>query len=1202
MHFGSERGGVLVRRTVVGGGGGSGVGSPSMSPLSRTTGMSDEDEGEWERDSPMLGRTGSSSVATVGAYRSGRDYYQRLNQLRGASKAIDALTPSLHEETGMAGATPMGDSHPVASPGLLSYDDGLEVEWGTSARIQPSPGSWTRRSIQSGLIKRWFAPRRVVHEERTLRIGGDSGAGQGYSGFGSSIKWWWIWHWIRRRRKGENAVCNTKYNMISFLPFVLYDQFKLFYNLFFLLIAMSQLVPALRVGMIWSYFGPLCFVLLISMSKEAVDEFHRAHRDREINDRLYTLLVPDEIDNDDGVVKIQIRAKNLRVGDVIEVEANERIPADLVLLRAYPSDGPGDSLFIRTDQLDGETDWKLRRAVHTTQMMDSEQSLLRCQDSVYAEAPRKEIYEFIGTYLKESGEKESLSLENTLWTNTVLASGKAIAMVVYVGHETRSMMNMSQPRSKIGKLDLELNFLSKLMFGLLLFLSFTLTALRGFYGQWWLYFFRYFLLLSYIIPISLRVNLDMAKIVYTYFMERDNGHMPGCIVRTTDLPEELGRVEYLLTDKTGTLTQNEMAFKKLHLGSVLFSRDSLADIRRYISQMFLAPDTPTSATGGGGRIGSLMNVGSTSGGHLRIQNHVREAVLGIALAHNVTPIEEAGARDYQAASPDEVALVKFAESVGVILRERTASSVILVTESGEELSYDVLYEFPFTSEAKRMGIIVQERDTKVVTLYVKGADTVMSGIVRFNDWLEEECGNLAREGLRTLVFGKRTLSVEELLVFEEQWKNARTQSHNRKEAMLAAQSSLERNLELIALTGVEDKLQPNVRETLEKLRHAGIRIWMLTGDKVETATCVAVSSRLAERSQGIFRITGITSRAEASRRLSVFKRNAKNDVLVVDGTSLQVYLDHFPEDFMEAASMAPAAVASRCSPTQKADVVRLLKSHTGKQVAAIGDGGNDVSMIQQANVGIGIPGKEGKQASLAADFSITTFSHLTRLFLWHGRNSYRRSARLAQFVMHRGLIISVIQMVFSALFFYAAISQYDSWILVGYATVFTMFPVFSLVLDHDVSESVALTYPELYRDLQKGRSLNLKTFLTWVFKSIYQGTAIMVLSVYFLQDDEFFTILHISAISFTALIITELLMVALEIHTWHWVMFAAEVCSLASYVAAIFLLSEVFDRSVIFRAGFLGKVVLVTLVSCLPVTIGKFLKRTFAPPAYSKVA
>lgn len=143
----------------------------------------------------------------------------------------------------------------------------------------------------------------------------------------------------------------------------------------------------------------------------------------------------------------------------------------------------------------------------------------------------------------------------------------------------------------------------------------------------------------------------------------------------------------------------------------------------------------------------------------------------------------------------------------------------------------------------------------------------------------------------------------------------------------------------------------------------------------------------------------------------------------------------------------------------------------------IGDGGNDVSMIQAADVGVGIVGKEGKQASLAADFSITQFSHLTKLLLWHGRNSYKRSAKLSQFVIHRGLIISVMQAVFSAMFYFAPIALYQGMLIVGYATVYTNGPVFSLVLDQDVSEEIAMIYPELYKDLTKVNLDIFKLFL-----------------------------------------------------------------------------------------------------------------------------
>jgi len=300
---------------------------------------------------------------------------------------------------------------------------------------------------------------------------------------------------------------------------------------------------------------------------------------------------------------------------------------------------------------------------------------------------------------------------------------------------------------------------------------------------------------------------------------------------------------------------------------------------------------------------------------------------------------------------------------------------------------------------------------------------------------------------------------------------------------------------------------------------------------------------------------------------------------------------------MELVCQCPAVICCRCSPTQKADCVRLVKQYTGKHTCAIGDGGNDVSMIQAADAGIGIVGKEGRQASLAADFSITQFKYIARLLLVHGRNSYKRSASLSQFVIHRGLIITTMQVIFSSVFYFVSVSLYPGFLMVGYATIYTMFPVFSLVLDKDVSAINALTYPELYKELRKGRSLSYKTFFMWVLISVYQGGMLMYGALLLFEDD----FIHIVTISFTALILTELIMVALTIRTWHWLMVVAELLSLALYVVSLFLLPGYFDSEFTLSLNFLWKVVAITLASCLPLYILKFLRTKFSPPSYSKL-
>nr|XP_048275657.1 probable phospholipid-transporting ATPase IIB isoform X3 [Myodes glareolus] len=964
----------------------------------------------------------------------------------------------------------------------------------------------------------------------------------------------------------RNSIKNQKYNVFTFIPGVLYEQFKFFLNLYFLVVSCSQFVPALKIGYLYTYWAPLGFVLAVTIAREAIDEFRRFQRDKEMNSQLYSKLTVRG--------KVQVQSSDIQVGDLIIVEKNQRIPSDMVFLRTSEKAG---SCFIRTDQLDGETDWKLKVAVSCTQRLPALGDLFSISAYVYAQKPQLDIHSFEGTF------------------------------------------------TRVGLLDLELNQLTKALFLALVVLSVVMVTLQGFAGPWYRNLFRFLLLFSYIIPISLRVNLDMGKAAYGWMIMKDE-NIPGTVVRTSTIPEELGRLVYLLTDKTGTLTQNEMVFKRLHLGTVSYGTDTMDEIQSHVLNSYL--QVHSQASGHNPSSAPLRrSQSSTPKVKKSVSSRIHEAVKAIALCHNVTPVYEARAgvtgetefaeadqdfsdenRTYQASSPDEVALVRWTESVGLTLVSRDLTSMQLKTPSGQVLTYCILQMFPFTSESKRMGIIVRDESTAEITFYMKGADVAMSTIVQYNDWLEEECGNMAREGLRTLVVAKRTLTEEQYQDFESRYSQAKLSIHDRTLKVAAVVESLEREMELLCLTGVEDQLQADVRPTLEMLRNAGIKIWMLTGDKLETATCIAKSSHLVSRTQDIHVFRPVTNRGEAHLELNAFRR--KHDcALVISGDSLEVCLRYYEHELVELACQCPAVVCCRCSPTQKAHIVTLLRQHTRKRTCAIGDGGNDVSMIQAADCGIGIEGKEGKQASLAADFSITQFRHIGRLLMVHGRNSYKRSAALGQFVMHRGLIISTMQAVFSSVFYFASVPLYQGFLMVGYATIYTMFPVFSLVLDQDVKPEMAILYPELYKDLTKGRSLSFKTFLIWVLISIYQG-GILMYGALVLFEAEF---VHVVAISFTALILTELLMVALTIRTWHWLMVVAEFLSLGCYVASLAFLNEYFgigrvsfgaflDVAFITTVTFLWKVSAITVVSCLPLYVLKYLKRKLSPPSYSKLS
>ncbi|EGP84149.1 putative aminophospholipid-translocating P4-type ATPase [Zymoseptoria tritici IPO323] len=1135
-----------------------------------------------------------------------------------------------------------------------------------------------------------------------------------------------------------NAISNAKYTPWSFIPRTLFNEFKFFFNMYFLLVALSQIIPALRIGYLSTYIAPLVFVLSITLSKEALDDVNRRKRDNEANSEPYTVLRFDSSEagafnatksskirmlrnmsekkrgkqrtqDDDArvqqadeeeqrtedpeapstnVIEIVKPSRDLKVGDVIVLNKDQRVPADVVILKSFSVetysqqarrhsetaiDAPsgderlqakaelgedlvnetttsdpsgGGEAFIRTDQLDGETDWKLRLAVPIAQTLPSSE-YTRLQ--VTAGKPDKKVNDFVGTIelgpkrhrlaeeISSTSVTSPLNIDNTAWANTVLASSTTVyALVVYTGSQTRAALSTSQSRSKTGLLELEINNLVKILCVLTAALSFILVALEGFKtheGQkWYVDAMRFLILFSTIVPISLRVNLDLGKSMYASLIHRDQG-IPGTVVRTSTIPEDLGRIEYLLSDKTGTLTRNEMELKKIHVGTVSYGGDAMEEVSSYVKQAFALSDKAAQGTLFTPSAGFIAAGGATRT-RREIGLRVRDLVLALALCHNVTPTTEEDEDgkptiSYQASSPDEIAIVQWTEHVGLRLshRDRKRISLQFTADERTAVRVEILNVFPFTSDSKRMGIIVRfirntnlsKDDEGEIVFYQKGADTVMTSIVAANDWLDEETGNMAREGLRTLVVGRKVLSTQQYAAFSSAYAEASLSLSGRDAAMASAiKQHLENDLELLGVTGVEDKLQPHVKPSLELLRNAGIKIWMLTGDKIETARCVAISSKLVSRGQHIHTIANLKSRAAALDALSPLQ-SQPNSALLIDGHSLNIYLSSpsHRETFVAAAVRLPAVIACRCSPTQKADVAHLIRAFTGKRIACIGDGGNDVSMIQAADVGVGIVGKEGKQASLAADFSITQFAHLTKLLVWHGRNSYKRSAKLAQFVIHRGLIISVCQTVFSIASSFTPIALYRDFLLVGYATVYTMMPVFSLVLDRDVDEGLANLYPELYKEVTQGKSLSYRTFFIWLGISIYQGVVIqggaeLLVPSYMTHDDDStnpdpYAPLHnkpfrtMVTLSYTALILNEVAMVAAEIVTWHWSMWASILATLAIFIGSLPALGEYFDLGYFGNFGFWWRCAGILAVSLGPVVGGKFVGDFVRPPSYRKV-
>jgi phospholipid-translocating ATPase len=843
------------------------------------------------------------------------------------------------------------------------------------------------------------------------------------------------------------------------------------------------------------------------------------------------------------------------------MEKDQRIPADMLVLKTHREN---NQIFIRTDQLDGETDWKLRKAPELTQKLNS---VFDTQGEINVEPPTTYIYNFRGL-LSLNEETESLALEHTIWANTILASDHFIGIVIYTGKETRAQMNTSKPRTKVSILDIEVDIYNKILFVIMVLLSILIIFFKGLRGNFLtnlILIVRFIVLLCAILPISLRVNLEIAKTVNSYILNR-NKHVKEIIVRNSQIPEELGRVELIFSDKTGTLTKNEMVCKKIAFeGGVKKDETDIPEMTEIIMKqcaepelltehgsdskdsLCLSPRSPTEKEEESSDIIKYKKRRSSVKTKKSLEKTLLESITALTLCNNVTPIEEESSesfqRDnlnpteitYQASSPDELALVDFAKQIKMILFFRDDSVIKFKTPTGRVEEYEILANFPFTSERKRMGILVRNKSTHKIILYIKGSENVMMNLVSTNNEkaaIKEETDALANMGLRTLVITQKHLDEHNYSIWSEEFKKAKESMMGREEKVEEMIKQLENNLELLCVTGIEDKLQDEVEETITALQSAGIGIWMLTGDKIETATCIAKNAGIRGKDHKELTIrsgTGeIINEEYINKMFESFKvENPRKSVLVIDGECLEVALTYCEKQFFLTSLQMASVVCCRCSPTQKAKIVKNIKKYTQKRTLSIGDGGNDVAMIQEADCGVGIVGKEGKHASLAADFSVNNFKDLNVLLLYYGRNIYKNTAMVAHFIIHRGMIIAFMQYIFSVMFYFFPIPLYNGFLTMGYTSFYTNIPVVTMLLDRDLDIEKVFKFPELYRHMTKARELSFKAFLSWVFISIFQAGFIMLGSVLLFKGHFH---LQIVTISFTCLVMAELLNIYSEVN------------------------------------------------------------------------
>ncbi|KAH0589135.1 hypothetical protein H2248_004902 [Termitomyces sp. 'cryptogamus'] len=808
------------------------------------------------------------------------------------------------------------------------------------------------------------------------------------------------------------------------------------------------------------------------------------------------------------------------------------------------SSEPEGLCYIETSNLDGETNLKIKQASPHTSSLTAPSLVNTLRGSLRSEHPNNSLYTYEGTL--ELITPEGTPRQVPLGPDQMLLRGAQIrnthwvyGLTVFTGHETKLMRNATAAPIKRTAVERQVNVQIVFLFILLLALSVGSTigsSIRTWFfssQQWYLAeattltgrakgfiedILTFIILYNNLIPISLIVTMEVVKFQQALLINFDldmyyaRTDTPA-LCRTSSLVEELGQIEYVFSDKTGTLTCNEMEFRCCSIGGVAY-----ADV---------VDESKRDAEGGDGwktfaEMRAVLEhntnpfVGSGSGAYTpeeREREVLQEFLTMLAVCHTVIPEVRDGKTVFQASSPDEAALVAGAELLGYQFHIRKPKSVF-VNIQGQDQEFEILNVCEFNSARKRMSTVIRAPNGKI-KIYTKGADTVilerLSKNQPYTDKTLAHLENYATEGLRTLCLAYRDVSDEEYRQWSVIYNQAAATINGRGEALDQAAELIEKDLFLLGATAIEDKLQDGVPDTIHTLQMAGIKVWVLTGDRQETAINIGMSCRLISESMNLIIVNEETARETEqflTKRLNAIK-NQRNSgeledlALIIDGKSLSFALEKdISQFFLELAIMCKAVICCRVSPLQKALVVKLVKKNQKAILLAIGDGANDVSMIQAAHVGVGISGVEGLQAARSADVAISQFRYLKKLLLVHGAWSYRRLSKLILYSFYKNIVLYMTQFWYSFFNNFSGQIAYESWTLSLYNVVFTVLPPLVIgIFDQFVSARILDRYPQLYMHGQKNEFFTKTAFWLWVANALYHSILLFGFSVVLFWGD-----------------------------------------------------------------------------------------------------
>ncbi|XP_024876630.1 probable phospholipid-transporting ATPase IF isoform X1 [Temnothorax curvispinosus] len=915
----------------------------------------------------------------------------------------------------------------------------------------------------------------------------------------------------------SNRIVSHKYTIWNFIPKNLFEQFRRVANIYFLITTIIAVAIESPISPLTSAL-PLFFVILVTACKQGYEDYLRYKTDKRDNRRSVS-VIRNKCTQD-------IYCEQIVVGDLVKVSRNEDVPCDIVLLY---SETPG-CCYVTTSNLDGETNLKTLHVPKVVSAMPLPQ-IVAMQASITCQQPLANLYTFHGKLeIKDGSETTSgqLTVENLMLRGSRLKDTEyVVGCAVYTGQDTKLSLNSKTVSNKFSTAEKSINKYIIVYIVILLIEVLVCTMLKLYietYQEWDRYLgpqpkinfsslitdiLSFLILFNYIVPISLYTTAELQKFLGSFFFGwdldmYDKTNDQPALANTSDLNEELGQVEFLFTDKTGTLTENLMVFRRCSVnGNVYMEKDCDGNL-------YLLPSS--------GNEQEAVKISSW-------EAEIWHFVISLSLCHivqiappshrpeiiarrtlfresfrlkkitrvNSSLMMHPDLPEYQAASADEKALVEASARCGVVLQKNTNEEMhIKINKSN--LIFEKLEILEFTSERKRMSVIVKD-SSEDIWLYCKGADSALLPLI-VEGQIQKATTHVAdfsMRGLRTLVVACKKMQYSEYESLMQNIEQARQIIGTERETHLTrAYNLMESGLTLLGVTAVEDRLQDKVEETLECLRVAGIKIWVLTGDKAETAENIAFLCGHFKKGTEILRLTDETSVQTCFLVLTSFERKIKLEPykqygLIIDGVSIAATLRNCPQLFKSVAMTCEAVVCCRLTPLQKSEIVHLIKtSRSRPHTAAIGDGGNDVSMIQEAHVGIGIMGKEGRQASISADFAFTKFKYLRKALLVHGHWYYLRIAIQTQFFFYKNVVFITPQVLFSIHNGFSTQELYDGMFLMGFNLIFTSFPVLIYaLLEQNYNAKKLMEHPYLYKLNRNNYLMSRQQFMAWLLLGLW---------------------------------------------------------------------------------------------------------------------